>query len=108
MQAPAWIKLPPFRRWLQIRLRTIFLVATAICIYFAWPHLVRQYAFWRLCSYGDLDRDDLWTVVGNAWRLEPKSADTHSVEKLILQLIGERDDPIPWNLDKPWLLRRIN
>src|SRR4029453_1271446 len=51
---------------------------------------------------------DLWTVVGNAWRLEPKSADTHSVEKLILQLIGERDDPIPWNLDKPWLLRRIN
>src|SRR5690242_9180765 len=91
------------RRWLQIRLRTVFLLATAACVYFAWPHLVRQYAFWQLCSIGDCDVGDLWTSVESAWHPEPRSPRTLRIEKLVGRLV-----PVQSRFDsdfggRPWL-----
>jgi hypothetical protein len=108
MQAPAQLKLLSLRRWLQIRLRTFFLLGSVICVCLAWPHLSRQYAFWRLCRYGNLERDDLWTKDSHAWGLEPKSVDTQIVENLVHQLLGDREKRALFNLDRLWLLQRIN
>lgn len=85
--------LAPPRRWLQIRLRTAFILATAICMCFAWPHLTRQYAFRRLCRYADRDTSDVWTFKdGSVWNIAPRSTETEHIERLVGRLLPHRNE----------------
>src|SRR5262249_12789718 len=96
------------RRWLQIRLRTVFLLATAVCVYLAWPHLARQYAFWQLCNSGDCDPDDLWTSTDRTWDLDPRSPRTLRIEKLVRRLLPGQSRLESFVDGKPWLIRRLS
>ena len=47
--------LRPKRRWLQFRLRTLLFVIAVTALFCGWPHVHRQYAFWRLHGYLGVD-----------------------------------------------------
>jgi len=105
----AWRSLIPTRRWLQVRLRTALLLATALCVYLAWPHISRQYTFWRLCRYADRDFADLWIVGESIWSIHPRSSDTETIEELTKRHLG-LEDALFVNMYpcRPWAIRRLN
>jgi hypothetical protein len=85
--------LSPSRRWLQFRLRTVFVVATALCIYLSWPHIARQYAFWRLCQIGERDFGILWTA--ESLEFQPTPAEARKMRetgKLIRRVLPTADE----------------
>jgi hypothetical protein len=105
----SWRELLPNRRWLQIQLRTVFFLATALCVYLAWPHLMRQYAFWRLCQYGDREFSDLWAIEReDFYNLVPKSSETGEIQALIKQMLPPRSrfEEI-FFYGKPWIIQSV-
>lgn len=86
-----WRLPPPSRRWLQLRLRTVFLLATGLCIYLAWPHLARQYAVWRLRGFGELRRDDLGHFKATTADGSVRLLDDAKVGRLVGRLVSARD-----------------
>jgi len=87
---PSRILLFP-RRWFQLRLRTVFLLATALCIYLAWPHLARQYAFWQLRGFGELHRYDVSQFEGRNRHGSVVLLSNSRIERLLSRLIIQRD-----------------
>src|SRR5262245_41612022 len=96
-------------RWLRFRLRTLFLAATLLCCYLAWPHIARQYAFWRLSRYGDLSHGALWVEdPPSPWDQKPASPATLHIERLLQTILHPRSRLETIFLPSPWMIVRLS